>query len=114
MDTRPLTIRAAWIAIVATAACGPSSARATDGRITFQAHLPKAPIALGQTSLGLAPERDGFVFVPRDTTDRRGVPLLILLHGATQRAAPWSRNAGTINGVVALSPGFIIPAPQPG
>ncbi len=186
MDTRPPTIRAAWIAIVSTAACGPSSARATDGRITFQAHLPKAPIALGQTSLGLAPERDGFVFVPRDTTDRRGVPLLILLHGATQRAAlfqrllpaadsagvailapdsramTWDavrgdfgpdvaflqraisiafdraridpcrvvlggfsdgasyalslgiRNAGTIHGVVALSPGFIIPAPQPG
>ncbi|HEU4996182.1 MAG TPA: alpha/beta fold hydrolase [Gemmatimonadaceae bacterium] len=185
MNSKSLQLWAACIAVVSAAGCGPSSAQATDGRIAFLAHAPQAPIHPGQTSLGLASERDGFLFVPRDTTDHRGVPLLILLHGATQRAvlfqrllpaadsagvailAPDSRgitwdavradfgpdveflrraitiafdraridpcrvvlggfsdgasyalslgirNASTIHGIVALSPGFIIPAPQP-
>ena len=49
---------------------------------------------------------DGFLFVPHDTTDGRGVPLLILLHGATQRAVLFERliPAADSAGVAILAP----------
>jgi phospholipase/carboxylesterase len=58
------------------------------------------------TPLGLASARDGFLFVPGDNEARHAEPLLILLHGATQRARLFERltpMADTL-GVVILAP----------
>jgi phospholipase/carboxylesterase len=95
------------------AGCNPSQAQSAEGRVVLAPHSPTSRIATGRTSLGLADGgpvgrggRDGFLFVPHDTTDRRGVPLLILLHGATQRAALFERliPAADSAGVAILAP----------
>jgi phospholipase/carboxylesterase len=91
-------------AVLSAASCR-TSAQGSDGHIVFVPHTPTA-IAVGRTALGLAQQRDGFLFVPHDTTDRRGVPLLVLLHGATQRAALFERllTAADSAGVAILAP----------
>jgi phospholipase/carboxylesterase len=98
----------ALIVVVAAilAGCHPSQAQSSEGRVALAPHSPISRIAIGRTSLGLADGRDGFLFVPRDTTDRRGVPLLILLHGSTQRAALFERviPAADSAGVAILAP----------
>ena len=89
-----------------SASCRAGSAQTSDGRVVFSPHAPTGSIAIGRTSLGLSDARDGFLFVPHDTSDRRGVPLLILLHGATQRAALFERlmPAADSAGVAILAP----------
>src|SRR5438046_307942 len=96
----------ALIVVPLSASCRASSAQTSDGRVVFSPHAPTEHIAIGRTSLGLAGARDGFLFVPHDTSDRRGVPLLILLHGATQRAALFERlvPAADSAGVAILAP----------
>jgi len=99
-------LRVALTVVPLSAGCRASSAQTADGRIAFSPHAPTGHIATGRTSLGLADKRDGFLFVPHDTSDRRGLPLLILLHGATQRAALFERlvPAADSAGVVILAP----------
>jgi hypothetical protein len=96
---------------VILAGCHPSQAQSSEGRVVLAPHSPTSRIATGRSSLGLAVAgdatgRDGFLFVPHDTTDRHGVPLLILLHGATQRAALFERviPAADSAGVAILAP----------
>jgi phospholipase/carboxylesterase len=88
------------------AACHPPQAQTVDGRIVLAPHSPTSRIATGRAALGLGDGRDGFLFVPHDTSDRHGVPLLILLHGATQRAALFERliPAADSAGVAILAP----------
>jgi phospholipase/carboxylesterase len=99
-------LRVALIVVPVSASCRASSAQQSDGRVVFTAHAPTEHIAIGRTPLGLDSARDGFLFVPHDTSDRRGVPLLILLHGATQRAALFERlvPAADSAGVAILAP----------
>jgi phospholipase/carboxylesterase len=87
-------------------ACRPSQAQDVEGRIVLAPHAPTSQIAPGRAALGLADGRDGFLFIPHDTTDRGGVPLLILLHGATQRAALFERLIPSADsaGVAILAP----------
>jgi poly(3-hydroxybutyrate) depolymerase len=58
----------------------------SEGRLTFSAHPPGGQPSVGVSALGLESDRDGFVFVPRANAAAAPMPLLILLHGATQRA----------------------------
>ena len=60
--------------------------RPPDGRLAFRPHTPSGAIHAGSSPLGLASPRDGFLFVPRANAAANPMPLLILLHGATQRA----------------------------
>jgi len=75
---------------VALVGCGASQAQTNDGVIALAPHAPTATIVAGKSALGLGDERDGFLFVPRDTSSR-GVPLMVMLHGATQRARLFER-----------------------
>jgi len=99
-------LRAALAVVPLSASCRASPAQTSDGRVVFSPHAPTERVAIGRTALGLADGRDGFLFVPHDTTDRRGLPLLILLHGATQRAALFERlvPAADSAGVAILAP----------
>jgi len=80
--------------------------QATDGRLAFAAHSPRDSIRTGVTPLGLGTERDGFLFVPRNNSARSPAPLVIMLHGATQRARMFERIAAVADtlGVVILAP----------
>jgi phospholipase/carboxylesterase len=77
-----------------------------DGRLAFSAHSPRDSIRTGVTPLGLGTERDGFLFVPRNNSARSRAPLVIMLHGATQRARMFERMAAVADtlGVVILAP----------
>lgn len=91
-------------ALVATLAC--AEAQSPEGRLEFTAHAPISQVRGGLHPLGLGDGRDGFLFVPRDNDARRPQPLLILLHGATQRARLFERltPAADSAGVVILAP----------
>jgi len=69
--------------------CRKAEAQDGDGHVTVAPHAPAA-VQAGRAALGLGGDRDGFLFIPRDTA-AGGVPLLVLLHGATQRAALFDR-----------------------
>jgi poly(3-hydroxybutyrate) depolymerase len=75
---------------IAVVGCGASQAQTNDGIIAVSPHAPTAAIVTGKTALGFNDERDGFLFVPSDTMSR-GVPLMVMLHGATQRARLFER-----------------------
>jgi phospholipase/carboxylesterase len=112
-SNKPTVIRlriamAGAVALVAvSAAC---SARvnggAGDGRLTFTPHASRESVTPGVSALGLAAERDGFLFVPHDNSAIHPSPLLVLLHGATQRARMFDRLADAADsaGVVLLAP----------
>lgn len=77
-----------------------------DGRLNFKAHTPTRPVTHGRVPLQLGGERDGFLYVPRDNKNNHREPLLILLHGATQRARLFERLTPLADslGVVILAP----------
>jgi len=77
--------------LVALVGCRASQAQTNDGVIAVAPHGPTAAVVAGKSALGFGDERDGFLFVPRDTTAARGVPLMVMLHGATQRARLFER-----------------------
>lgn len=91
-------------ALAATLAC--AEAQGTEGRLEFTAHGPVSQVRAGLHPLGLGAGRDGFLFVPGDNDAQRPQPLLILLHGATQRARLFERltPAADSVGVVILAP----------
>lgn len=77
-----------------------------DGQLSFKAHTPTRPVTHGRVPLQLGGERDGFMYVPRNNKSSRRQPLLVLLHGATQRSRLFERLtpiADTL-GVVILAP----------
>lgn len=61
------------------------SALARDGRITARPREGIKTTATGQTALGLESNRDAILYAPQNTTPS-SVPLLVMLHGATQSA----------------------------
>jgi predicted esterase len=61
------------------------AALARDGRLTARPRDGSKTTATGQTALGLESERDAILYVPKNTT-QSSVPLLVMLHGATQSA----------------------------
>lgn len=86
MDLR----RLAWGALVVGVACRPALAQSGDGHLDVKVHRPNA-VHAGMAPLGLDSVRDGFLFVPSADAVRKPVPLLVLLHGATQRARLFER-----------------------
>lgn len=80
--------------------------QATEGRLGFTAHAPRDSVRPGLARLGLGAERDGFLFVPRNNGPRSPAPLVILLHGATQRARLFERMTAVADtlGVAILAP----------
>jgi phospholipase/carboxylesterase len=71
-------------AAAAGAAADPSRLRARPTR-------PTSRLTAGRHPLGLGTDRDGFVYVPPSYDEGHPAPLLILLHGAGQSAALWTR-----------------------
>ena len=94
------------IAIGAVSLYRLKATQAADGRLDFSPHAPRDSVRPGLTPLGLAQERDGFLLVPRNNGARNPAPLVILLHGATQRARLFERIVGMADtlGVVVLAP----------
>lgn len=66
-------------------ACRRSNSPSSDGRITARPHPVKAVAAGGQMQLNLDPDRDAILHVP-DNPREQPLPLLLMLHGATQSA----------------------------
>ena len=62
-----------------------SSKSANEGRLTARPHAGVKTLADGQTKLGLDSERDALLYIPNNV-GQSPVPLLVLLHGATQSA----------------------------
>jgi len=86
----------------------PVTAEATppEGTLSFTPHAPSQTVETGLKPLGLGAERDGFLFVPKGNEPTHPAPLLVLLHGATQRARLFERIAPMADsaGVVILAP----------
>jgi phospholipase/carboxylesterase len=83
-----------------------ASGQLGDGELAFFPRAPRDSVRIGMTPLGLAAERDGFLFVPKGNSARAPAPLVIMLHGATQRARMFERIAPVADtlGVVILAP----------
>ena len=79
--------------LLAGVACRRAEAQAAEGRLVFKAHAPTQKVHPGMMPLGLDSVRDGFLLVPHDNAARHPAPLLVLLHGATQRARLFERFA---------------------
>ena len=94
------------VALSAFALRQPPRATPPEGTLSYTAHAPSQRVAPGLAPLGLGAERDGFLFVPRGDDSAHPAPLLILLHGATQRARLFERITPMADsaGVVILAP----------
>ena len=105
MRRSPLVL-AIVLATGGLAAHRPSPTQSTEGRLGFSPHAPRDSIRVGMAPLGLGTERDGFLFVPHENSARRPAPLVIMLHGATQRARLFERMLAVADtlGVVILAP----------
>lgn len=92
----------AWGSLVALRQRSPTRA----STLSFTPHRPSGAIQSGRTSLGLDSARDGFIFVPRGNSERAPAPLLVLLHGATQRSRLFERITPLADslGVVIVAP----------
>jgi predicted esterase len=64
-------------------------AAASSGRLTTRPGIPGEPLGPGRHALGLATGRDGWIHVPASARADHPAPLLVLLHGASQRASEW-------------------------
>src|SRR5438045_81050 len=78
-------------AVSAVVAFRSRSVEPGDGVLVFTPHAPTERVVAGQRPLGLDTLRDGFLFVPANNGARNREPLLILLHGATQRSRLFER-----------------------
>ena len=82
------------------------SALARDGRLTARPHDGVKTTASGRLMLGLHSERDAILELPKNTT-QSSLPLLVMLHGATQSAEDmfwYLGNAHEEAGVAVLAP----------
>lgn len=68
-----------------------SNATPSAGQLRFAPHAPVRAVATGMTALRLGGARDGFLYVPITNDAKHLQPLLVLLHGATQRAQLFER-----------------------
>lgn len=64
----------------------PPDGTADPARLVLRNPASIEPIAAGRHPLGLGNERDGFLYVPGSCGKGQPIPLLVLLHGAGQRA----------------------------
>ena len=58
--------------------------RAAPGRLLARPTVPKRGAVIGRSTLGLAPGRDGIVYVPSTYSATVPAPLILMLHGAGQ------------------------------
>lgn len=82
------------------------SAFARDGRLTARPRNGVKTTASGQVMLGLHRERDAILHLPKNTT-QSSLPLLVMLHGATQSAEDMFWYLGTTHeeaGLAVLAP----------
>ena len=92
MSRRAAMCRAGLGALaLAGVACRPravagSSVRGSDGRLTARPHPPFGSADPGLRALRMGGQRDGLLFVPASYRAAGPVPLVLLLHGAGQRA----------------------------
>jgi len=100
------------VAVIATVVLGafalrsaPTQAGPNDA-LSYTPHAPTQTVTAGLAPLGIGDERDGFLFVPQGNAANHSAPLLILLHGATQRARLFQRVTPMADsaGVVILAP----------
>ena len=95
-------------AFVSSGACSDlgDSALARDGRLTARPREGVKTTATGQVMLGLHSERDAILHLPA-SANQSSVPLLVMLHGATQSAEDMFWYLGTTHeeaGVAVLAP----------
>jgi phospholipase/carboxylesterase len=60
------------------------------GRLQARPRSPTEPLAPGRHDLQLGSSRDGFLYIPTGYQHGQATPLLVLFHGAGQRASEWS------------------------
>lgn len=94
--------------ILLGSACGRigDAALARDGRLTARPHHDVRTTAAGQVKLGLDHERDAILHLPHNANEAP-VPLLVMLHGATQTAEDmfwYLRTTHDEAGVAVLAP----------
>jgi phospholipase/carboxylesterase len=75
----------ASLALSSSCRHGATSQAARDGALTARPQHRVGTSATGQVTLGLDPERDAILQLPK-AASKSPVPLLVLLHGATQSA----------------------------
>ena len=66
---------------------GTPASEATEGRLTARPGIPKEAGPKGLHRLGLAPGRDGYLYVPSGYRADRPAPLVLMLHGAGGEAS---------------------------
>jgi phospholipase/carboxylesterase len=79
------------ICSIGSVACRSAGAQKAEGRLDVNPHAPHDSVHAGMTPLGLDASRDGFLFVPAGNSASTPAPLLVMLHGATQRARLFER-----------------------
>lgn len=67
------------------------AASAGNNRLSSRPHAPTQVPQSGETKLGLGEDRDGILFVPSSYKPEKPMPLLVLMHGAGQRAQMMTR-----------------------
>lgn len=102
------TLAAGGFACVALeAACGATEAlQGGDGRLTARPRTPRQPAQGSGGPLGLDADRDATLRLPPDRS-AAPLPLLVYLHGATQRAEGMLRRIGSATdaaGIAVLAP----------
>ena len=65
----------------------PRITRTAEGRLTARPGPPKESGPTGLHRLGLAPGRDGYLYIPRSYQPDRPAPLVLMLHGAGGEAS---------------------------
>jgi phospholipase/carboxylesterase len=89
--TRREVVRRVALAAAALAAGGcrqlsATATRASDGRINARPHPPTKSVKAGLQPMGLDPDRDALLYVPKSYRADVPAPLALLLHGAGQAA----------------------------
>lgn len=82
------------------------SAFARNGKLTARPRDGVKTTATGQSALGLESQRDAILYIPQNASES-SLPLLVMLHGATQSAEDMFWYLGTTpdeTGVVVLAP----------
>jgi phospholipase/carboxylesterase len=90
LSRRDAVRRIAAGAAALAAGCKPLSAAAVsaapDGRLSARPHPPTKTATVGLNPMGLDPDRDAFLYVPKSYRPDVPAPLALLLHGAGQEA----------------------------
>ena len=93
--TRRQVLQLAAAGIAGLAASVSPAHAATDARLKARPGQPGQELwGAGERPLGLAPGRDGFVYLPAGLDRSRPAPLVVMLHGAGGRALNFRRLTG--------------------